>query len=94
MATKQKAQSSKLTREYEESARAATRDPNINWVDVKEPGLNWVALLVAVQRASRERAEAERRLRENAEQAARRYRRLDQDHNFLVDFFQGGLLAN
>jgi diguanylate cyclase (GGDEF)-like protein len=47
-----------------------------------------VALLVAVQRASRERAEAERRLKENAEQAARRYRRLDQDHNFLVDFFR------
>jgi len=47
MAAKQKARSSKLTHEYEESARAATRDANINWVDVKEPGINWVALLVA-----------------------------------------------
>ncbi|MBC8218769.1 MAG: slipin family protein [Planctomycetes bacterium] len=38
---------SKLTREYEESARAKTKDANITWVDVKEPGINWVALLVA-----------------------------------------------
>jgi regulator of protease activity HflC (stomatin/prohibitin superfamily) len=47
MATKKKQRSSKLTHEYEESARAETRDANINWVDVKEPGINWVALLVA-----------------------------------------------
>ena len=47
MATKKKQRSSKLTHEYEESARAETKDANINWVDVKEPGVNWVALLVA-----------------------------------------------
>ena len=47
MATKQKARSSKLTHEYEESARAKTKDANINWVDVSEPGINWVALSVA-----------------------------------------------
>ncbi|MHC4118403.1 MAG: slipin family protein [Planctomycetota bacterium] len=47
MATKKKQRSSKLTREYEESARAETKDANINWVDVREPGINWVALLVA-----------------------------------------------
>ena len=47
MAAKKKEQTSKLTREYEESVRAQTRDANINWVDVKEPSINWVALLVA-----------------------------------------------
>ncbi len=47
MATKKKEQTSKLTREYEESARAKTKDANINWMDVKEPSINWVAVLVA-----------------------------------------------
>jgi len=47
MAARKKEQMSKLTREYEESARAKTKDANITWVDVKEPGINWVALLVA-----------------------------------------------
>ncbi|MHC4567061.1 MAG: slipin family protein [Planctomycetota bacterium] len=47
MATRQKTRSSKLTHEYEESARAATRDANVNWVDVSEPTINWVAVLVA-----------------------------------------------
>ena len=47
MAAKKRQHGSKLTHEYEESARAKTRDANINWVDVKEPGINWVALSVA-----------------------------------------------
>jgi len=49
MATKKKeqAQIANLTHEYKESARAKTRDANINWVDVKEPSINWVAVLVA-----------------------------------------------
>ena len=46
MAARKREQMSKLTREYEESARAKTRDANINWVDVKEPSINWVAVLV------------------------------------------------
>jgi diguanylate cyclase (GGDEF)-like protein len=45
-------------------------------------------LLVAVQRASADRTAAEKRFKESTEQATRRYRRLDQDHNFLVDFFR------
>lgn len=47
MAGKKKEHTSKLAHEYEESARAKTRDANINWEDVKEPGINWVAVLVA-----------------------------------------------
>ncbi len=47
MAAKKRQHTSKLTHEYEESARAKTRDANINWVDVSEPGINWVALSVA-----------------------------------------------
>jgi diguanylate cyclase (GGDEF)-like protein len=47
-----------------------------------------IVLLVALRRASADRKEVERRLKENAEQAARRYRRLEQDHQFLVDFFR------
>ncbi len=47
MAAKKRQHGSKLTHEYEESARAKTKDANINWVDVSEPGINWVALSVA-----------------------------------------------
>jgi diguanylate cyclase (GGDEF)-like protein len=47
-----------------------------------------VGLLVAVQRASADRMAVEQRFKESSEQATRRYRRLDQDHNFLVDFFR------
>ena len=49
MAAKKKnqAQIANLTHEYKESARAKTRNANINWVDVREPGINWVAVLVA-----------------------------------------------
>ncbi|MHC4434479.1 MAG: slipin family protein [Planctomycetota bacterium] len=46
MAAKDKEEKSKLVREYKESARAETKDANINWVDVKEPTINWVAVLV------------------------------------------------
>ncbi len=44
---KDQAQIANLTHEYKESARAKTRDANINWVDVREPSINWVAVLVA-----------------------------------------------
>jgi regulator of protease activity HflC (stomatin/prohibitin superfamily) len=47
MAAKKRQHGSKLTHEYAESARAKTKDANINWVDVSEPGINWVALSVA-----------------------------------------------
>ena len=48
MADKKKTQASKLTREYQESARAKAKEANITWVDVREPNVNWVAVLVAV----------------------------------------------
>jgi len=47
-----------------------------------------VAVLVALRRASSERQAAERRAKEISEESARKFRRLEQDLNFLVDFFR------
>ncbi len=47
-----------------------------------------VALLVALRRASADRQVAERKVKEISEEAARKFRRLEHDLNFLVDFFR------
>ena len=47
-----------------------------------------VALLVALRRASADRQTAEKRTKEISEEAARKFRRLETDLNFLVEFFR------
>ena len=47
-----------------------------------------VAVLVALRRASIERQAAEQKAKEISEESARKFRRLEQDLNFLVDFFR------
>ncbi|MCW8984434.1 MAG: hypothetical protein OQK55_03760, partial [Thermoanaerobaculales bacterium] len=47
-----------------------------------------IAVLVALRRASVDRQLAEKKAKEIGEEAARRFRRLEQDLNFLVEFFR------
>jgi diguanylate cyclase (GGDEF)-like protein len=47
-----------------------------------------VALLLALRRSSVERQFAEKKAKDIGEESARKFRRLEQDLNFLVDFFR------
>ena len=47
-----------------------------------------IAVLFALRRAATEREAAEQRAREIREESARRFRRLEQDLDFLIDFFR------
>jgi diguanylate cyclase (GGDEF)-like protein len=46
------------------------------------------AVLLALRRASRDRQAAEKKAKDLGEEATRKLRRLEQDHNFLVEFFR------
>ncbi len=47
-----------------------------------------LAVLVALRRASAERQAAEKQAKDIGEEAARKFRRIEQDLNFLVEFFR------
>jgi diguanylate cyclase (GGDEF)-like protein len=47
-----------------------------------------IAVLSALRREKSARQAAEGKIKEVAEEASRKYRRLEQDHKFLVDFFR------
>jgi diguanylate cyclase (GGDEF)-like protein len=51
-------------------------------------GLVLVAMMLALRRASGERQAAEKKAKDAAEDSARKFRRLEHDLNFLVDFFR------
>jgi diguanylate cyclase (GGDEF)-like protein len=51
-------------------------------------GLVLVALLIALRRAAGERQAAEKKAKDVAEESTRKFRRLEHDLNFMLDFFR------